>query len=115
MQEPATKNVRRDNKEEVKSQQNVEKAMANIRKTEPKEAAAPIALEVIDESEEMTPNSQSTQKVGKKRGRKMIELQKYFEESQKKIDDLQKKLDFGKLSAKEKKKIRNQISAQQSR
>ena len=69
-----------------------------------------------DESvNEMTLGSQtSAQK--KKRGRKNVESNKYMFESQKKIDELQTKLKNDKsLSAKDKQKIRNQISAQRSR
>jgi len=51
-----------------------------------------------------------------KRGRKLTDPDKYCFQSKKKIDDLQAKLDNGKnLTAKQKQKLRNQISAQKSR
>ena len=60
-------------------------------------------------------NSESSEKLslqGKKRGRKMTELDKYFRESDWKIKEWQNKLKNDKtLSAKEKQKYRNKISA----
>ena len=64
-------------------------------------------------------DSESSQNValhGKKRGRKMTELDKYFRESDWKIREWKNKLKNDKnLTAKEKQKYRNKISAQMSR
>ena len=52
-----------------------------------------------------------------RRGRKNINLDKYKEETTAKIKQIRQKLDdpTNKLSAKEKQKLRNQITAQMSR
>ena len=67
-------------------------------------------ITVVDN--DMTANSNVSKPTGKKRGRKLTDPNKYFFESQKKIEELQHKLKTDKkLSADEKQKIRNQISA----
>lgn len=51
-----------------------------------------------------------------KRGRKLTDPNRYCFQSQKKIDELQAKLDSDKtLTSSQKQKLRNQISAQKSR
>lgn len=62
-------------------------------------------------------SSATVKKEKKKRGRKLTEFNKYQDESKQKISELQELLRRkGKqLNAKERQKIRNQISAQQSR
>ena len=65
----------------------------------------------------MTANSMVSQSTGKKqRGRKQTETQKYIQESEKKIKEWKDELKNNKkLKREEKQKLRNQISAQQSR
>ena len=66
---------------------------------------------------DMTANSMVSQSTGKKqRGRKQTETQKYIQDSEKKIKEWKDELKNNKkLKREEKQKLRNQISAQQSR
>lgn len=88
-------------------------------------AARPPPVSNVDSSSE-TPfeslshrsgSSANVKKEKKKRGRKLTEFNKYADESKQKIADLQAELrqNGKKMNAKERQKIRNQISAQQSR
>ena len=115
-------NIRGRVKGDRKTIERVVKAVEQIKQhqeqPQPKKSSSPaITAAVVDNDQTDGSNATKNGKpAGKKRGRKLTDPNKYFFESQKKIEELQSKLKTDKkLSADEKQKIRNQISAQRSR
>lgn len=74
-----------------------------------------VRVDSDSEGEEPSHQTQQTQKTAGKRGRKLTDEKTYKDESLKKIKELQTALKKKGLSVEERQKIRNKISAQQSR